>query len=66
MDLDSASAKHYTVKSNDSFVVTNMEEPRHINITADKENPDDDLQKILKEIRPNWSEKDVTLEVISE
>ena len=37
-----------------------------INITADKENPDDDVQKILKEIRPNWSEKDVTLEVISE
>ena len=43
-----------------------MEEPRHINITADKENPDDGVQKILKEIRPNWSKKDVTLEVMLE
>ena len=43
-----------------------MEEPRHINITADKENPDDDVLKILKEIRLNWSKKDLTLEVMSE
>ena len=40
-----------------------MEPASHLNITANRDDYDADVQNILKEIRPNWKKENIEIEV---
>ena len=40
-----------------------MEGPKHLDITVDKDQYMKDVGRILKEIRPNWSDKNINIKV---
>ena len=40
-----------------------MDPARHLNITANKDDYDADVQKILRKIRPNWKQENVNIKV---
>ena len=40
-----------------------MAPARHLNVTANKDDHDTDVQKILTEIRPNWKQENVDIKV---
>ena len=40
-----------------------MEPPRHFNRTINKDNPNPGVFKLLEEIRPDWKQEDIVIEV---